>query len=209
MSENEKPQQKSNESDAPEDTQASSAAHAAGFVEPESDDSVYPDPGAESAGDPAELKAALDEAEARAEDHWNQFIRARAEMENLRRRAEKDVTQARQNAYEKLAGELLGVKDSLEMGLQAANEEGADVEKLAEGAALTLRMFEQALEKFQIEALSPHGERFDPEAHEAMAAQESSEHPPNTVITVVQKGYRMGERLLRPAMVIVAKSPSE
>ncbi len=160
------------------------------------------------AGSTAELTAALEAAEARAEDNWNQFLRARAEMENLRRRAEKDVAQARQQSLEKLAGELLAVKDSLEMGVQAAAEEGASVDKLAEGSALTLRMFNQALEKFSIEEISPEGERFDPERHEAMAAQEASDMAPNTVLTVVQKGYRLGERLLRPAMVIVAKAPA-
>lgn len=156
-----------------------------------------------------DLSAALAAAEARAEENWNQFLRARAEMENLRRRAEKDVAAARQASLEKLAGELLSVKDSLEMGLKAANEDGADVAKLAEGSELTLRMFNQALEKFSIEELNPEGERFDPAAHEAMAAQEASDVDPNTVLTVVQKGYRIGERLLRPAMVIVSKAPSD
>ena len=156
----------------------------------------------------AGLRAALEAAEARAEENWSQFLRARAEMENLRRRAEKDIATARQQSLEKLAGELLGVKDSLEMGLQAAREDGADVAKLAEGSELTLRMFDQALEKFSIVELNPEGERFDPESHEAMAAQEAAEVTPNTVISVVQKGYRLGDRLLRPAMVIVAKAPS-
>ena len=155
-----------------------------------------------------DLQAALQAAEARAEENWSQFLRARAEMENLRRRAEKDVASARQQSLEKLASELLGVKDSLEMGLQAANEDGADVAKLAEGSALTLRMFNQALEKFSIEELDPEGARFDPEAHEAMAAQEAADVEPNTVINVVQKGYRLGDRLLRPAMVIVSRAPS-
>ncbi len=150
---------------------------------------------------------ALAAAEARAEENWNQFLRARAEMENLRRRAEKDVAQARQQALERMASELLAVKDSLEMGVQAANESSATVEKLAEGSALTLRMFEQAIDKFNIVAIDPLGERFDPEAHEAMAAQPTDEAEPNTVISVVQKGYQLGDRLLRPAMVVVAKAP--
>ncbi|PWG61673.1 nucleotide exchange factor GrpE [Sediminicurvatus halobius] len=155
-----------------------------------------------------DLREALEAAEARAEENWNQFLRARAEMENMRRRAARDVEQARQQSLEKLAGELLAVKDSLEMGVDAANEESADVAKLREGSELTLRMFNQALEKFGIEELNPKGERFDPERHEAMAAQESTEYEPNTVVHVVQKGYRLGERLLRPAMVIVAKGGS-
>ncbi len=155
-----------------------------------------------------DLSAELAAAEARAEENWNQFLRARAEMENLRRRAEKDIAAARQQSLERLAGELLAVKDSLEMGLAAANDDGADISKLAEGSELTLRMFNQALEKFSIEELNPEGERFDPACHEAMAAQESGDVDPNTVLTVVQKGYRIGERLLRPAMVIVAKAPT-
>jgi molecular chaperone GrpE len=156
-----------------------------------------------------ELSAALEAAEARAQENWSEFLRARAEMENLRRRAEKDVAAARQQSLEKLAGELLSVKDSLEMGVNAAQEENADVARLAEGSALTLRMFDQALEKFSIEAIEPQGERFDPERHEAMTAQETDEHAPNTVVNVIQKGYRLGDRLLRPARVIVAKAPSD
>lgn len=152
-----------------------------------------------------DLRAALEAAETRAEENWNQFLRARAEIENVRRRAERDVEQARRQSLEKLAGELLAVKDSLEMGVDAANEDSADIGKLREGSELTLRMFNQALEKFGIEELNPQGERFDPERHEAMAAQESAAHEPNTVIHVVQKGYRLGDRLLRPAMVIVAR----
>ncbi|MEX0374375.1 nucleotide exchange factor GrpE [Spiribacter pallidus] len=194
----------------PNDESPSDAARAAG-IDPAVDEAGEA-PEAEVVADVGEietLRSALSEAEARAEENWNQFLRARAEMENQRRRAEKDVASARQQSLEKLAGELLAVKDSLEMGVQAARSESADVEKLAEGSELTLRMFEQALDKFNIEAVSPQGERFDPAVHEAMAAQESSEAEPNTVLSVVQKGYRLGERLLRPAMVIVAKAPAQ
>lgn len=159
--------------------------------------------------DEPDTETALAEAEARAEENWNQFLRARAEMENLRRRAEKDVAQARQQSLEKLAGELLAVKDSLEMGVQTARSEGADITQIAEGSELTLRMFNQALEKFRIEEINPEGERFDPACHEAMAAQPAADAEPNTVLNVVQKGYCLGERLLRPAMVIVAKAPEE
>lgn len=155
------------------------------------------------------LSAELEAAEARAQENWSEFLRARAEMENLRRRAEKDVAAARQQSLEKLAGELLAVKDSLEMGLQAARDENADAARLAEGSELTLRMFDQALEKFNIEAINPRGERFDPERHEAMTAQETDEQAPNTVVSVIQKGYRLGDRLLRPARVIVAKAPAD
>lgn len=157
----------------------------------------------------SELEEALREAHARADDNWNQFLRARAELENVRRRAERDVQQARRHAIEKFASEMLAVRDSLEMGVLAADEPGADVDKLREGSELTLRMLTQAMEKFDIATIEPRGERFDPERHEAMAAQESAEHEPNTVIHVVQKGYTLGDRLLRPAMVIVSRAASE
>lgn len=152
------------------------------------------------------LRQELAAARAKAEENWNQFLRARAELENVRRRAERDVEQAHRYGLEKLAAELLAVRDSLEMGVSAAQEANADAAKLREGTELTLKMLDQALDKFEICELNPLGEKFDPAKHEAMAAQESAEHDPNTVIHVVQKGYRVGERLLRPAMVIVAKS---
>lgn len=167
---------------------------------------------AEASGSPGSgaelerLNQELEEARAKAEENWNQFLRARAELENVRRRAERDVEQAHRYGLEKLAGELLAVRDSLEMGVSAASEEGADVAKLHEGSELTLKMLRQMMEKFDIREISPEGEKFDPERHEAMAAQESGEHDPNTVIHVVQKGYLLGERLLRPAMVVVARA---
>jgi molecular chaperone GrpE len=104
---------------------------------------------------------------------------------------------------EKFANELLQVKDSLELGLSA---EDIDVAKLQEGAELTLKMLGNAFEKFLIEEINPTGEAFDPNLHEAMTMQESAEHEPNTVLTVVQKGYTLHGRLIRPAMVIVSKA---
>jgi len=152
-----------------------------------------------------ELEEKLQEAEAKAEENWNQYLRARADMDNTRRRLEKDVEQARRQGLEKLAGELLPVKDSLEMGLAASQEANADVAKLNEGMELTLKMLTQAMEKFDIAEVDPMGQKFDPERHEAMATQPSAEHAPNTVIHVLQKGYLLNDRLLRPAMVIVSK----
>ena len=151
------------------------------------------------------LEAELEEARKQAEDNWNEYLRARAEVENVRRRMERDVAQARKYGVEKLAGELLAVKDSLEMGLTAAREANADVVKLTEGSELTLKMLSQVLDKFSIEEINPAGRKFDPDEHEAMAMQPSAEHEPNTVIHVVQKGYRLSDRLLRPAMVIVSR----
>lgn len=156
-----------------------------------------------------ELERQLEEAQQKSEENWNNFLRARAELENARRRAERDLEQAHKYGVEKLATELLPVRDSLEMGLAAAQEAGADVAKLREGTELTLKMLSQALERFKVTEIDPLGERFDPERHEAMAAQPSNEYEPNTVMHVVQKGYLLNDRVLRPAMVIVAKGGSE
>jgi len=199
MSENDKPDQPE-QPEQPDSTDKKTAAEES----PENEELIETD----GLVDNHNLEAALAEAQAQAEENWNQFLRARAEIENLRRRAEQDVATAKQKSLEKLATEVLSVKDSLEMGLAAANEEGADVAKLTEGSELTLRMFNPVLEKFSIVEVNPEGERFDPEAHEAMAAQEAGDVEPNTVINVMQKGYRLGDRLLRPAMVIVSKAPS-
>lgn len=175
-------------------------------AEPE-DEALEAAEGSGQTGEEVEgLREQLAAAEAKAEENWNQLLRVRAEMENVRRRAERDVEQARRYGLEKLASELLAVRDSLEMGVNAAYDEGADVDKLREGSELTLRMMVQAMEKFNIQELNPIGEKFDPERHEAMAAQESAQYEPNTVIQVIQKGYLLDDRLLRPAMVIVARA---
>ncbi len=150
-----------------------------------------------------DMQKQLTEALEKAEKHWELYVRAQAELENARRRAEKDVENAHKFALEKFAMELLGVKDSLELGLGA---EDADADKLKEGSALTLKMLTQAMEKFKIQVVDPVGEAFDPNLHQAMTTQESAEHAPNTVIAVMQKGYMLNDRLLRPAMVIVAKA---
>lgn len=156
-----------------------------------------------------ELERELAEARQKGEENWNQFLRARAELENSRRRAERDVEQAHKFALEKFAGELLGVRDSLEMGVAAAQEPQADIAKVREGSELTLRMLKQAMEKFGIVEIDPQGEKFDPAKHEAIAAQETADQEPNTVLHVVQKGYSLNDRLLRPAMVVVAKSAGQ
>lgn len=151
------------------------------------------------------LERELAEARQKAEDNWDQFLRARAELDNLRRRSEREVEQAHKFALEKFAAELLGVRDSLELGSAAAHEPGADVARVREGLDLTLRLLSQTMEKFRIVEVNPAGEKFDPTHHEAMAAQESDEHEPNTVLQVVQKGYLLNDRLLRPAMVVVSR----
>lgn len=156
-----------------------------------------------------QLEAELAEARAKAEENWDKFARASAEAENIRRRGQRELEQAHKYGTEKLAGDLLAIKDSLEMGVQAAKEPGADVAKLREGSELTLKMLSQALERHNIQELDPQGEKFDPARHEAMAMQPTADQEPNTVVTVVQKGYLLNDRLLRPAMVVVAKPTEE
>ena len=153
---------------------------------------------------PEELHALLTDARSKADEHWNQCLRLQAEIENLRKRAERDLANAHKFALEKFASELLPVRDSLEMGLLAVGE-NADVEKLKEGSELTLKMLTNALEKFNIKEINPLNETFNPEYHEAMSVQEREDVAPNTVVTVVQKGYLLNDRLIRPAMVIVSR----
>lgn len=154
----------------------------------------------------SELEQKLAEAQQKADDNWNQFLRARAELENSRRRSEREVEQAHKFALEGFALQLLAVRDSLEMGVAAAQEPQADVDSLREGSELTLRMLMQVMEKFGVVEVNPQGQKFDPAKHEAMAAQEAEGQEPNTVLNVVQKGYMLNDRLLRPAMVVVSKA---
>jgi molecular chaperone GrpE len=153
----------------------------------------------------SELRSQLEQAESKAEENWDQFVRAKAEIENVRRRAERDVQNAHKFAVEKLVGELLPVRDSLEMGIAAARDEGASLDKLLEGSDLTLKMLSGVLNKFGVEVLDPVGERFNPELHEAIAMQPGGGAEPNSVLQVIQKGYRLHDRVVRPAMVIVAQ----
>ena len=152
-----------------------------------------------------ELALMLEEARNKAAENWDQVMRVQAELENSRRRAERDVENAHKYALEKFALELLPVKDSLEMGLAAASGDDANIEKLREGTELTLKMLANAMEKFGIQELNPVGEAFNPELHQAMTMQESDQHEPNTVTAVMQKGYLLNDRLIRPAMVVVCK----
>jgi molecular chaperone GrpE len=161
-------------------------------------------PGA--AADPvAELRAALAKAEATAAENWNRYLRAAAELDNVRKRAGRDVEAARRAGVEKLAGELLAIVDSLEMGLESAAT--ASAESLVAGKQATLRLLRSAFDKFGIELVDPVGQPFDPQLHEAMSMQPSATAEPGSVLMVLQKGYRLGDRLLRPARVIVAGEP--
>ena len=170
----------------------------------------------EGPGDEAEeelsheqLLLTLQDAKAKADQHWNQLLLARAELDNNRRRNERDVENAHKFALEKFVRELLPVKDSLELGLAAALGEGTELEKLREGMALTLKMLGAAMEKFGVSEVDPAGEKFNPERHQAMAMQESPTAEANTVLTVYQKGYLLNDRLIRPAMVVVSSAAGE
>ena len=157
--------------------------------------------------DHAELTALLEDARGKADEHWDQVVRMQADMDNLRKRSERDLANAHKFALERFANELLPVKDSLEMGLAAFDVDGADPDKLREGVALTLQMLTSAMDKVAIKEVNPQDERFNPDFHQAMSIQERDDVEPNTVVTVVQKGYTLNERLIRPAMVIVSKVP--
>jgi len=167
----------------------------------------FPDGPEDKVPDHAELTALLEDARGKADEHWDQVVRTQAEMDNLRKRSERDLANAHKFALERFANELLPVKDSLEMGLAAFATENGDPQKLQEGVELTLQMLTAAMEKSEIREVNPENESFNPDFHQAMSIQERDDVPPNTVVTVVQKGYLLNERLIRPAMVIVSKAP--
>jgi len=156
----------------------------------------------------AELEQALAASQAKVEEQQDAVLRAKAEMENARRRADTEVEKARKFALERFAGELLPVVDNLERAIGAADAENEVVKPLLEGVEMTHKSFLDTVQKFGLELVDPAGEAFNPELHQAMSMQESAEHAPNTVIAVMQKGYALNGRLLRPAMVMVSKAPS-
>jgi molecular chaperone GrpE len=151
------------------------------------------------------LQRALADAEERAKNNWEQYVRALAELDNVRKRAARDIEAANRYGLEKFAAELLPVKDSLELAVQ--NAARADAASLKAGQEATLQLLAKALERLGVTAIDPQGESFDPERHEAMMTQESREAP-NTVLQVVQPGYELNGRLIRPARVIVARAPA-
>lgn len=146
---------------------------------------------------------ALAEAEARANENWERYVRAVAETDNVRKRASRDVENAHKFALERFGKELLAVTDGLEMALSAS--ENATVESLLEGSRATLKLLGSTMERFGITPIDPLGEPFDPELHEAISMQPSETAEPGSVVAVMQKGYLLNGRLLRPAMVVVAE----
>jgi len=149
------------------------------------------------------LEAQLEAAQAKASENWDQLLRAKAEMDNLRRRNTKDVENAHKYGIEKFVNELLPVADSMSLGLAV---EDASAESLREGMEMTMNMLSKMMENLGIEEIDPLNEKFDPEKHQAMTMQPNADVEPNTVIAVMQKGYRLNERLIRPAMVMVSKA---
>jgi molecular chaperone GrpE len=148
------------------------------------------------------LEEMLQLAERKAQEHYDAWMYAKAESENIRRRAMEDIDKARKYALEKFSGELLAVKDSLEA---AINVEKATLESYRDGVELTLKQLNAVFEKFDLAEINPINEKFDPNWHQAIGAVESDVEP-NTVVSVLQKGYRLNDRVLRPALVMVAKA---
>lgn len=175
---------------------------------PEADeaDAVASDAAAEQSPDDAmpESQESATESEllARVDENWDKYLRTAAELENVRKRAARDVENAHKFALERFVNELLAVRDSLEMGLAAG--EDADVESLRKGKEATLLLLTTVMERFGVAEVDPQGEPFDPALHEAMTMQPSAEVEPGSVLSVFQKGYALNGRLLRPAKVVVA-----
>ena len=148
------------------------------------------------------VEEALKAAELKAQEHYDAWMYAKAEGENIRRRAQEDIAKAQKFAVERFSNELLAVMDSLQAGLAVQTE---SVESFKSGMELTLKQLNSAFEKFHIKEINPVGEKLDPHKHQAIGMVES-EQEPNTVVSVLQKGYTLHERVLRPALVMVAKA---
>lgn len=151
-----------------------------------------------------ELSAELAVARAKADENWDLLLRARAELENQRRRQAAELQKAHKYALDSFVRELLQVRDSLELGHSAAQEPDADLGKLREGTELTLKLLSDVMAKFGVEPVEAMGEPFNPELHQAMTMQPRSDLAPNTVVAVLQKGYTLNGRLVRPALVMVS-----
>ena len=147
----------------------------------------------------------LSELEVQLEGMKDQVLRHQAEVQNVKRRADQDVEKARKYALERFCNELLPIVDSLEMAILSASPDQEDSESILKGVKLTLKMFVDTLAKFNLEQIDPEGEPFDPKLHQAVSMVENNEVEPNTVLSVMQRGYVLSGRLIRPAMVVVSK----
>jgi molecular chaperone GrpE len=163
--------------------------------------------GAPSAAQLEALRAALAAAEDNARAQRDLYLRAVAELDNVRKRAQRDIENAHRYALEGFVGELLNVRDSLELGVRSGAQ--ADAKTLLAGQQATLKLLERAFDKYSIKRLDPTGQRFDPSQHEAVLVQQSRDAEPDSVLQVVQSGYELNGRLLRPARVVVAKSAEQ
>jgi molecular chaperone GrpE len=155
-----------------------------------------------------ELKAQLAAAEAKAAENWDKALRATAELENVRRRVERESAQIQKYSLERILGELIAVADSLDMALKAVAAESAETRAHLQGISLTHKQLWATLERYGVSLLDPAGQAFNPDLHEAVSMVESADVPPNHVVTVMQRGYKLHDRLLRPAMVVVARAPA-
>ena len=173
-------------------------------VDPVAEEAAVDTASPNAASDDGE-ESPLEAAQRQAEEFREQMLRVAAELENVRKRAARDVENARKYGFERLAQALLPVRDSLEAAL--AHGDDADAGTLLEGQQATLRLLDAALEQVGVTALDPEGEPFDPEYHEAMTLQPSETAEPNTVLNVIQTGYAINDRLLRPARVVVSRAP--
>ena len=152
------------------------------------------------------LRVQLAAAEAKAAENWDKALRATAELENVRRRVERESATLQKYALERVLGEMVAVLDTLELGLKAVACEDEEIRKHLEGLQLTHKQFWSMLEKYGVSVIDPQGQPFNPEQHEAVSTQESAELAPNHVLAVMQRGYKLHDRLLRPAMVVVSKA---
>ena len=178
-----------------------SGAAPAGQGQPPMGDAETPDPASVDARI-AELETKLNEARADAEKMRDEWLRAKAETENVRRRGQEDVSKAHRFGIEGFASALLAVKDSLDAALTVQNP---SVESFKEGVEITAKQLDSAFEKFSLKAIDPQGEKFDPHRHQAISQVEAPDKEPNTIVTVLQKGYLLHDRVLRPALVVVSK----
>lgn len=153
----------------------------------------------------AQLEAALLASEAKVKEQQESVLRAKAEVENMRRRTEQEIDKARKFALNKFAEELLPIIDNLERAIEASDAENEVIKPILDGVMLTHKTFVDTVNKFGLKEINPEGETFNPELHQAMSIQESAEHESNTVMFVMQKGYELNGRVIRPAMVMVAK----
>lgn len=163
---------------------------------------VHADP---ADGEDSSIEEQLQKAQLTIKEYWDQIMRMRAEIENNRKRAERDIENAHKYAIKNFAESLLPVIDSMEMGQSAAVAENATLDSIREGSELTMNMLQQVMERTGLQQFDPLGEKFDPEKHQAISMVEIADAESGSIIQVMQKGFQLNERLIRPAMVVVAK----